>query len=112
MTKETTISIPCKGGKFRDVTGKVAWFQIGNEKIKFFIQNCGLKGVQLTHFASGMTVANDGVLNSIKISSIHGIVSSVYTDREACRQALEKIEKKVGLSAMITKLASAEIINK
>ena len=110
MSKNIQIQVPCKGNNTRTVTGQVAWFQIGSQKFKFFIQSDGLRGVQLTHFASGLTVANAATLSSIRIASMHG--GTVVTDREACRQALGKIEKKHGLGKFIAQLSHVDVINK
>lgn len=114
MSKITTIMVPAIGPNKKEVlverSGQVAVFQIGGQKIKFFIQSCGLKGEQLTHWASGQTVVNTTGINAIKVRSMHG--GTVYTTREACRQALGKIEAQMGAAAMLVKFATAKVVNK
>ena len=112
MSKITRIEVPVKGNKFVQKTGKVAWFQIGGQKIKFFIQDCGLKGVALTHFASGSLVANERIIAAIRVSNWAQAFNGCISDREACRQALCNLEKKHGLSHLLTVMASAPKINK
>ena len=107
-----TITAPQKGEQDMQVTGTIAWFQIGNQKVKFLIQkNREWIGPQLTHYASGFTCIPSNVIKSKKIHSFATTCESLTT-REAIRQCLGDLEKRVGLSDMITKFASAPIINR
>ena len=110
--KTIEFQVPVKGGKTRTETGKVAIFQIANQKIKFVIQDCGLRGVQLTHFASGMTAVSLAAIAAIRISLWAQSFNGCVTDREACRKGLEKTEGRVGATRMLTTMASAPIINR
>lgn len=110
--KIINFEVPVKGGKTRTETGKVAIFQIADQKIKFVIQDCGLRGVQLTHFASGMTAASRETIAAIRVSNWAKSFNGCINDREACRQALGKAEAKVGAARMLVVMASAPIINR
>ena len=92
--------------------GKVAWFQIGGQRYKFLLQERAYtqSSVQLTHFASGHTVLRSNVISAMKVRHMHG--GKTVTTREACRLALGELEKRIGLSKMITVFAAAPIINK
>ena len=112
MSKIIEIKVPVKGAKQRTVEGQVAWFQLGNQRIKFFIQNCGLRGVQLTHFGSGLTIARPEVLAAKRIDNWAGSFNGCISDREACRQVLGDMEKKHGLPRIFSLIAGTNIINK
>ena len=115
MSKTIEIKVPVKtkeGIKHHTRTGKVAWFQLGDQRIKFFIQDCGLRGVSLVHFASGSIVAKSEILAAKRIDNWAGSFNGCITDREACRQVLGDLEKKIGLPRIFSTLAGADVINK
>jgi hypothetical protein len=94
-----------------DETGQVAIFQIGNQKFRFVIQkNREFIGPCLVHWASGQIVANPDVLKSIKIRNMHG--GKTVTTREACRLALQDLEKRIGTGKIIATLLAAPVINR
>ena len=113
MSKTISFEVPRKGADNLTTTetGKVAIFQIADQKIKFVIQVCGLRGVQLTHYASGQTAVNRNAIASMKLRLWKSSPNGCTTDREACRLCLEATEQRVGAVKMLTSMASAPIIN-
>lgn len=92
-------------------SGQVAVFQIASQKIKFVTQkNREYIGPSLVHYASGQIAAKPEVLRSIKIRNMHG--GKTVTTREACRLALQDLEKRNGTGAMLTTLLAAPILNR
>ena len=106
MSKNISFKVPRKGAADLTTTetGKVVIFQIGDMKIKCVIQDCGLRGVQLTHWASGQTMCN--------LDAVGYRRGSKYNDREACRQALGAAERRVGAGKMLAVILAAPVINR
>ncbi|MCP3671523.1 MAG: hypothetical protein GY814_14055, partial [Gammaproteobacteria bacterium] len=102
-----TLSGPKTGEDTR--TGNIAIFQIGDQKIRFVIQDCGA-GVLLAHYASGKVAANADTIRSIQLRNYRS-GSGFITDREACRRALEALEKRIGVAEMLTAFTAAPVIN-
>ena len=110
VTSKGTFTGPKTGEYTR--TGTIVIFQIANQKIRFVIQDNGLKGVLLAHHASGMVACNADAVRSVKLRNWRSSANGCTSDREACRQALEAVEKRIGAAKMLTTFAAAPVINK
>ena len=102
--------VKLKETELQKVRGQVAFYQIGGQKIKFVIQDLPLGKIQLTHYASGNIMVRTNVIGAMRIRHMHG--GKTVTYREAIRLCLGELEKRIGLSKMLTVMAAAPIINK
>lgn len=90
--------------------GMVAWLPLGDEKVKFIIQQNAHGAYEaLTHYASGMRVSG---LNDVQV---RWMVRYGHHAKLSPRRAAEEIWSQIvatkGVDEVRQKLASAEIIN-
>lgn len=118
MSSAVTFKVPSKKPRGRKTihlerTGKVAWFQIGNRRVKFVLQMPHMIGAKeaeaLTHYASGMIF---GRLNDAKIrhmcASGH---NAILTDRQAAEKLLTEKIALLGADKILAALDAADVIN-
>lgn len=106
MSKIITIKAPSNDGGTMDITGKVAWLNLGDKKHKFFINElpCGEKF--LSDFKSGRKLKS---LTPTKIVLSRSY--QVVTDRYAAMMTLEYLVNKHGLSRVKQVIDEAEKLN-
>src|SRR5262245_38719006 len=107
---KVTFNIPTKPKHARKVhvqeaTGTVAYFQIGNERVKFVLQHdrCG-KPNSLVHYASGYVF---GRLNEAKVR--HLMTAGSYarmSDRRAAETLIARAIDRLGADQVLATLAS------
>lgn len=113
---QVTINIPCRnkprGRKViqQTASGSVAFFQIGERKVKFILQH-GHDGKpqSLVHFASGMIF---GRLNEPKLS--HALRYGTYTslnDRGAAETLIARAVAAKGAEFVLGVMDAAPVIN-
>lgn len=92
-------------------TGRVAWFKIGDRKIKFVLQDSrlGSDADTLTHYASGYVF---GRLNEVKVSYMMAKGHHAkLNDREAAELLVASKIDQLGAAKILEVLDAAEVIN-
>lgn len=111
-----TINIPCQASRrskkvvTEQASGAVAFFNIGDQRVKFILQHdLSGKPAALVHFASGMVF---GRLNGPKLA--HAVSRGTYTslsDRGAAETLIARAVANLGAVGVLEKLASVPVLN-
>lgn len=106
MGKTVTIKAPVKEGGTVEVSGKVCWLHVGDQRHKFLIQETNTRERFLTHFGSGHKL---GSLTPIKIANM--VSYKTMTDRAAAELLVKKVVRSLGADRANEIINAAPVIN-